>query len=130
MCRILLFLLAGALAASAQDAWTKVSKLKSGTEIRVYKRGSLQPLLAKMGEATADQLVIIVKNEQMAVYREDIDRLDYRPELPGGRLVKDTKTIPSTVYDPNTNKTTSGVTVRPKPEFETIYRRPPPLKKN
>jgi hypothetical protein len=129
MRRILFLLLAGLCAASAQDAWTKVSKLKSGVEIRIFKRGSLQPLLAKMGEATADQLVIIVKNEQMAVAKEDIDRLDYRPDLPGGRLVKETSTTPSTVYDPNTNKTTSGVVVRGKPEFETIYRRPPPPKK-
>ena len=129
MRRALFLLLAGMLAAGADDAWTKVAKLKGGVEIRVFKRGSLQPLLAKMGEANESQLVVIVKNEQTAIAREEIDRIDYRPDQPGGRLVKETTTTPSTVADPNTNKTTSGVIVRSKPDFETIYRRPPPPKK-
>src|SRR3954454_7677160 len=79
MKRILFFLLVANAALAAEDAWTKVGELKSGTELRVYKRGVKQPVLPKFDEANPDNLVVATKNEQVAIPKADIDRIDYRP---------------------------------------------------
>src|SRR5436309_11515873 len=67
------------LALAADDPWAKVKEIKSGTELRVYKKGSMQPLLVKMDEATDERLVFVNKNEQTSLAKEDIDRVDARP---------------------------------------------------
>ncbi len=129
MRRILFFFLSAAVALGAEDAWTKVRDLKSGTEIRVYKKGAAAPVVGKIDELTGDNLVIVLKNEQVAIPRDQIDRVDARP--PGGRVTKESKT---TVADPDASprpqerttpgeSTTSNVTIHGKPDFETIYRR-------
>ena len=135
-----LFLLAASTAFSADDPWAKVRDLKSGTEIRIFKKGSMQPILAKMDEASADSLVVVVKNEQVAIPREMIDRLDYRPPQPGGRVKKEVTTKTETPEQrvgeaPNPRETPAQTTtastnyvIGSKPDFETIYRRPPPAK--
>ena len=79
MFRILLLLLAAASAMAADDPWVKVRDLKSGAELRVYKKGSPQPVLAKMDQLTDENLIVVVKTEQVAIAREQIDRIDYRP---------------------------------------------------
>ena len=53
--RIFVFLLVAAAAWAADDAWSKVKALKTGTELRVYKKGSTRPILAQMDELTDDQ---------------------------------------------------------------------------
>lgn len=129
------FLSAVALFA-ADDAWTKVKALKSGTEIRVFKHGTLKPIEGKLDEARESALVLVVKNEQVAVPKDSIDRMDYRPLKSAGRISTENKTnteepdgrppvgmarganVPNTSYS-------SSVSFGPKPEFETIYRRPP-----
>jgi hypothetical protein len=90
-----IFLLALALFA-ADDPWTKVRELKSGTELRIYKRNAKQPLLAKMDQATEESLVIVVKNEQVAVPKEEIDRVDHRP-AGGSRVTRESTTKTNTV---------------------------------
>ncbi len=123
-----------ALAFSADDGWTKVRELKTGTELRVIKKGARQPVLAKMDEATDENLIVILKNEQLAIAKDDIDRIDYRPPK-SGRVTKETKTkteLPGDkgpalgrAYGKNgpTTTTSTGVSIGPKPDFETVYRR-------
>jgi len=136
MSRLLLLVLAAATAFAADDPWAKVKDLKTGTELRIFKKGSMQPVLAQMGELTDDNLVVVVKKEQTAIPRDQIDRIDSRPPQPGGR-VKATSETKAT--DPDNRplppvsgsqtpgqSTTSGLVIGSKPDFETIYRRPAP----
>ena len=61
MRRFLFLLLTAAVAAiCADDPWAAVVKLKSGTEIRVLKKGSMQPILGKFDEATDERLLLVV----------------------------------------------------------------------
>jgi len=136
-----LFLVAAAAALGADDPWAKVRELKSGTEIRIFKKGSVQPILAKMDEAGADSLIVVVKNEQVAIPREMVDRLDYRPSQPGGRVKTETASKTESPDQrvgepPNpresakpTTTTSTNYTIGSKPDFETLYRRPPPAAK-
>jgi len=135
MLRALLFA-AGALTVFAADnPWDKVRELKSGTELRIIKKGGKPPLLATMDEATADRLLVVVKNEQVAIDKDDIDRLDYRP-VKSGRFTKETKTTTTdttgqTPVGPTPQGTRGGpgsststnFGISSKPDFETIYRR-------
>jgi hypothetical protein len=135
MTRPLLYLLAAATVfAAGEDPWAKVKDLKSGTEIRVVKRGAAKPLEGKLDEARDDAVVIVLKNEQVSVPKDEIDRLDYRPK-PGSRIVK-TGNAKQTDPDPTppvgmnhgpavpgTNYS-SGLSIGSKPDYETLYRRP------
>lgn len=102
-----------------------------------YKKGSAQPLLAKFGDAHEDSLLIVVKNSEVAVPKDQIDRIDYRPARPGGHVVKETKTTeedPTKAKEPPAgmngrqegvgSSTSTSVNFQGKPDFETIYRRP------
>jgi len=131
-------LLAAVAVFAADDPWAKVKELKGGAELRVYKKGAAQPLLAKMDELTDDNLMVVVKSGQVAIARDQIERIDYRPAA--GRVTKETK---SKTTDPDTRpgppgsgsptpgtSVSSGIHVGSKPDFETIYKRPaPPPKK-
>src|SRR5713101_4220518 len=130
----LFFFLSAATVLAAEDAWDKVSKLKSGTEVRIFKRDTPQPLLGKLDEVTDDNVVVALKNEQVAIPKDQIDHIDYRSPRTGGKIVKDTKT---TVSGPDANaasrpqegpgtqstSTSTNLSIRSKPDFETIYRR-------
>jgi hypothetical protein len=135
MLKPFLFLCAAILAFGADDPWAKVKEIRSGVELRVYKKGA-QPLLVKMDEATDDNLVVVNKNEQIAIPKDQIDRIDFRPSK--SRVTKETK---STVSDPSTDprsaipgpdrghagptsSTSTSVSIGSKPDFEMIYRRP------
>src|SRR4051794_23311035 len=85
---IILLVTAAALAlgADVKTEWTKVKELKSGTELRIYKRGVAQPILAKAGDATEEKLIVVLKNEETAIDRKDIERIDARPL--GGKRAK------------------------------------------
>ncbi len=127
-------LLAATAAFAADDAWSKVKELKSGTELRVFKKGSIQPILAKSDDVTEENLLIIVKNEETAIPKDQVDRVDYRPSK--ARVTTETKTKTT---DPDTtpgppghgsltpgSSTSTSVGIGSKPDFETIYRRPSP----
>jgi hypothetical protein len=134
MSRVLFFLLAAITAFAADDPWAKVRELKSGTELRVYKKGTPQPVLAKSDDVTDDNLLVVVKNEQVAIPKDQIDRIDYRPTKPGGRLTTETKTKttePDTTPKPPGfgstvpgSSTSTSVGIGSKPDFELIYKRP------
>src|SRR5258708_16856770 len=113
---VLFFLCAAALAFGADD-WVKVKELKTGAELRVYKRGAAQPLLVKMDELTDHNLVVIDKNQQIAVPRDQIDRIDTRPlsKRPVTRQSPTTEKNPasdprSTIPGPNSPPGTGGAT--------------------
>jgi hypothetical protein len=61
----------------ADDPWAKVKELKSGSEIRVYKVGVTQPIVAKSGDVTDDRVIVIIKNEETGIRKKDIDRIEY-----------------------------------------------------
>jgi hypothetical protein len=125
---------------AADDGWKKVMDLKTGVEVRVYKSPPKPPILAMFDEANEDRIVVVVKNEQVAIPKSDIERIDYRPKA-GSRVTKENHTSVSdpkparTPYDQGTGPTTStssSVAFGGKPDFETIYRRTatlPPAKK-
>jgi hypothetical protein len=122
-------------ASIAEKPWDKVRELKSGTELRILKRGGNGPVLAVMDEATEDRLMVVVKNEQVAMDRADIDRIDARPVRGGGRVTKSTTTESTngpTSVGPQPmgshgggpgSSTNSSFGVGSKPDFETVYRR-------
>jgi hypothetical protein len=140
MSKLLFLLLAAFTAFAADDPWAKVRDLKGGTELRIYKKGTPQPVLAKSDDVTDDNLIVVIKNEQVAIPKDQIDRIDYRPTKPGGRITSETKSKPT---DPDTtpgppghgstvpgNTTSTNVSIGSKPDFELIYKRPvsPPKK--
>src|ERR1700690_2825267 len=89
MTKLLFVLLAASAAFAADDPWAKVKDLKGGTELRVYKMGIAQPILAKFADVTGDNLIVVVKNEQIAIAKDIVDRIDYRPNK-GSRTTKET----------------------------------------
>ena len=137
---VVVFLAAFAAFAANENTWSKVKELKSGTEIRVLKRGSMQPVIGKFDEANDENLIMVVKNEQIAVPKDQIDRLDYRPPQPG-RVVKETTTKVEDAKPGEPQQgmnhqssgpgysSSTGFSIQGKPEFETLYRRPAPAPK-
>jgi hypothetical protein len=124
---------------SADDPWAKVKELKTGTELRVYKRGSLQPMTVKMGDLTDENLVVINKNAETAIARDEIDRIESRPSgkprvtTESKVATKDVTGDPKAVIPaPNSrgvgsgpgSSTSSSLSVGSRPDFETIYQRP------
>jgi hypothetical protein len=124
---LLLLILAGAVAFGADDEWAKVKALKTGAEIRVFKKGSTQPVSALMDELTDENLIVVVKKTQTAIPKDQIDRIDARPA--GGRVTKETTTkessTPGQVAEPPGSSTSTSVNFGSKPDFQTVYRRPP-----
>src|SRR5450631_4636065 len=100
MRKLALLFCAALVAFGADDPWAKLKELKTGTELRVYKKGAAQPLLVKMDELTDDNLVVINKHEQTAIPRDQIDRVDYRPAVKS-RVTKETSTkVTDSATDP------------------------------
>ncbi len=139
MLRCLAVLLAYGAAFAAEDPWAKVKDLKSGTEIRIYKKGGAQPLTGKLDEARDESLTVVFKNEQVTIEKDAIDRLDCRPVKPGGRMTSETKTkteapdakppagMAHGAPVPGSSSSTS-VSFGGKPDFEVLYRRAPQKK--
>jgi hypothetical protein len=141
MLRNVSFFFAALAIFAAGDSWDKVRELKSGAELRIYKKGARQPVLAKLDKATEENLVIVLKDEQTAIEKDDIDRIDARPPQSGSRIVKETKTTttsPEHTVAPHERarnspspgtSTSSSLTIGSRPDFETVYRRVPAPKK-
>jgi hypothetical protein len=136
MSKALLLSLTAVTALAADNPWDKVRELKTGTELRVYKKGARQPLLGTMDEANDERLIVVVKNEELAIQKDDIDRIDYRPTKPSGRAAKVTTTtttdstqttpvgpVPQGTHAGPSTTTSTTIGSGSKPDFETIYRR-------
>jgi hypothetical protein len=138
MRKLVLLFFTALVAFGADDPWAKLKELKTGTELRVFKKGAAQPLLVQMDELTDDNLVVIDKKKQTAIARDQIERVDYRPSGKS-RVTRETTTkVTDSVGDPkavipsphpdtpgSTTSTSSNVSFGSKPDFETIYKRPP-----
>lgn len=133
---LLLVCLAATLVFAADDPWAKVKDLKTGTELRIIKIGAKQPVMAKMDDLTDENLLVIVKNEQTAIPRDQIERIDSRPAGKSSRVKTESKTIseggpngqpvgprptPGAMVPGTTSS--NSVSMGNKPDFETIYRR-------
>jgi hypothetical protein len=111
--RIALVFLAAAVTALAQDdAWITVQQVESGTDLRIYKTGEKKPISGKMGQASDGNLMVVVKNGQESIDKDQIDRIDMRTEEPSTHVKE--------VRQPNGRR--RQVTVHPKPHYTTIYR--------
>lgn len=136
MKRLVFLSLCAASLFAADDPWVKVKELKSRAELRIYKKGASDPVNAVFFDATDDKVIVVVKNTQIAVMKDDIDRLDARPLTRSTRTV--TKHSETTVTQPDytphppvggdkpTENWSSGLSISGsgKPDFETIYKRP------
>jgi hypothetical protein len=129
------------LCQAAESSWDKVKELKSGAEIRIIRKGVREPLLARFDDANDERVLIVAKNAQMAVQKEEVERLDARPPQKSGPK-KATTTNTATTTNPDFTphppggvpvpRTSYGSSVSfgsGKGEFETIYRKvTPPAK--
>jgi hypothetical protein len=132
MYKIATFLIAAAALLGADSSWTRVKELKSRVELRIYKKGAREPITATFDDANDERLIVVVKNEQVAIPKEDIDRLDARAAAPQKLNVEKTEklTDPDPVPNPRTGPARPGESTSSnvsfggsKPDFETIYRR-------
>lgn len=125
------------------DGWKKVVALESGQEVRVVKRGDPvgKTVVGVFDEANEDRLVMVVnKKEQVAVAREEVERVEARPKGNGPRVTKTSKTTqnmpmdrPGPAANPgermrpvppgSTSEVSSGLSVGGKAGYELVYRR-------
>jgi hypothetical protein len=130
-----LFLLAAAAAASGGgDPWTKVRELPGGSEVRIYKTGVRRPVEAKFHVLGEDALIVVVKNAEIAVAKHQIERVDARAAGSGSRAAMETRRNVGTKEEAAVGRskdptlpprsTSSGITIRSKPAYETVYQRP------
>jgi hypothetical protein len=129
-----LFLAVSALAQSTDqkpDPWDKVEQLKGGTELRVFKTGSPQPVLANFADLNDDNLIVVIKNTETAIPKSDIDRIEAR--MKGAGRVKSETTAtekppdqtslnPREQTGPSTSSSTN-LSFGSKGDFQTVYRR-------
>ena len=129
---------------AAEDSW-KSLQIKSGTEVRVYKRATSSPVVGKLDEVRPEALILVVKDTLTSIAKDDINRIDARPEQTGPRVKRESKTEMKTSNPgpgtPGLNQgsgapeghSSSTLTFGGKPDFETVYRRTPasaPMKGN
>ena len=125
----LLIVLACLAGFGAGDDWAKVKALKTGAELRVFKKGSTQPIAAQMADLTDDNLIVLVKKTETAIPRDQIDRIDARPST-GSRVTKETTTKDGVGPDGSqASSMSTGYSIGGKPDFETVYRRSPAMPK-
>ena len=137
MLRILLFLPLSIAVFAADNPWSKVREIKSGSELRIFKKGSSQSLMATFDEANDERMVIVVKNQQLAIPKDEIDQVDARPvvkKTPRKLTVDSTTktTDPDLTPHPNpgipapatsSSSSVSFGSAGSKPDFQTVYRR-------
>lgn len=111
--------------------WDKVRAVESGTELRIYKRDVKVPIVARLDEATEDNLILLIEDQQVAIRRAEIDRIDRRPHQATSRVTHERRGVRTTTAQGNTVSAavanaarTQTLTIRSKPPFEFLYRRP------
>ena len=134
MTKACLLLLAAVAAFADEDPWAKVSQLKAGSELRIYKTHEKRPLTAVLDEVRPDSVVVVVKNSQVSIPKSRIERIDSR-EHSARRVDMETRKNVGTPEEVATGRskdsnlppgsTSSGIRIHSKPEFETVYKRAP-----
>jgi hypothetical protein len=134
MTRIALLLLAALTLFGADNPWLKVQQLPNRSELRIYRKGEKAPMNAILADTSADAIVVVAKNKQLTLHKEEIDRLDARPPA---KPSKPEVTTTSKQTDPDyTPQPGPGHTALPstssssnlsfgsnKGEFKTVYTR-------
>lgn len=140
MMRLAVFLFAALAAVGADDAWAKVKELGSGTELKIWRKGAAQPVETVYDDLTDEKLLVVLKNEQVAMPKEEIDRIDARPKAQKGKPVKETRVErdvhrperaaapPRSLREPAAGSPQSSVSNTVswsggKAPYETVYRR-------
>jgi hypothetical protein len=130
MVRLALFVAAALTLLAADDPWLKVKHLHSRQELKIYKMGIAEPLNATFADANDDRVIVVVKNKEMAISRDDVDRIDARPVAKGPATREATvKTVdpdyrPRPPHGDDVPGTSASSNVSfGKPAFETVYRR-------
>ena len=133
MSRIATFILMATVLLGAETSWTRVKDLKGRNEVRIYKKGIREPINATFDEASDERVIVVVKNKEVAIPKEDIDRIDARP-VKGPRKMNVESTAKETPPDytprpvggppvPGTSASSNVNFGSGQSEFETIYRR-------
>lgn len=121
--------------AGADDEWTKVRELKSGSELKIWKAGAERPVSARYDDLNDRHLLVVENNSQVAIPRAEIDRIDARAAEKGGVIVPGTK-VSNETNPPETSRPTgfrnfggrrsqamaSGININSKPDYQTVYR--------
>lgn len=130
---LLLMLLSSLLIFAGDDPWAKVNDLNSGSDVRIYQYGSKQVLTGKFASLSEESVVVVIKNEERAIPRAEIFRIDARPSGLKARVRKETHTQQDVTAkdatrprpqgsNPGPSTTTSsGVMFEGKADFQTIY---------
>ncbi|MBE0658379.1 MAG: hypothetical protein IH602_11870 [Bryobacteraceae bacterium] len=140
MMRLAVFILAALATVGADDPWAKVKELGSGSELKIWKKGAAQPVEAVYDDLTEEKLLAVVKNEQVAIPKAEIDRIDARAKAQKGKAVKETRVErdvhrperaaapPRSMREPTAGSPQSTVSntvswANGKAPYETVYRR-------
>jgi hypothetical protein len=131
---IVLLLLTAMASFAADDSWAKVRELKRGVELRVYTANTKEPIRATFDQASDESLIVITKDGQLSILKDDIERVDRRREPPRP-IVKETQVdrkiaakgaeVTSNTIPGATTSVKTRVDIPSKSAFETIYDRKP-----
>ena len=118
-------------AQKSADPWSKVEELKGGTDLRIYKAGSSQPLAASFADLNDDNLIVVIRNTETAIPKSSIDRIEARAKG-GGRMHSETResetppdqsaSNPREQTGPGTSSSTN-LSFGSKGDFQIVYRR-------
>jgi hypothetical protein len=134
MTRIVLLLLGALTLFGADSPWLKVQKLPNRSELRIYRKGDKSPMNAILADTSDDAIVVVAKDKQLTVHKDEIDRLDARPPAkPSKHEVTTTEKRTDPDYTPQpgpghtalpSTSTSSGLSFGGnKGEFKTVYTR-------
>jgi len=135
MWKTCLLLLAATAAFAEKDGWDRVRKLADGSELRVYKIGETKPVVGAFDELTGEALVMVLKDAQVSIPRESIDRIDSRPPNSGGSTKVSAERVVGTREDVSLghsrtttlppDSTSANIKLKSGQQFRTVYRRFP-----
>lgn len=132
MIRLALIALTVAALFGADNPWLKVQQLPNRSELRIYKKGEKSPVNVILADVSEDKLVVVEKNKQYTIQKDEIDRLDARPVTPSKKTEATTtekQNDPDYTQPPNrgpalpTTSSSSSLSFGNKPDFKTLYTR-------
>jgi hypothetical protein len=88
---------------ATDNPWAKVIAIPNRSELRVYQKGVPNAIAATLADATEERIVVVTKNRQMMIAKEDIEGIDARPIEP--------KKMP----EATTTQTTADPDLAPRP---------------
>jgi hypothetical protein len=134
MARLVLILFTVFTLCAADNPWLKVRQLPNRSELRIYRRGEKAPLKAVFADASADAIVVVAKDKQLTIHKDEIDRLDARPPATSRKPTVTTtqkQTEPDYTPQPGPGarpalpgtSSSSSLSFGDKGDFKTLYRR-------